>query len=522
MTLQSQIKQTTYGPLLTTAGRKEKNMIGVSLRFSDRYRPGLRAGLLAFSVALAGCAVGPDHHLPVVQVGDHYKEAEGWKQATPSDAAPRPDWWRAFNDPQLDRLMAEMLQDNLDIAQAEARQRQAQALVRSAGAGFFPTVATSASATRAGGGTGGGGGGLGGSGGGGVGNQYSLSGNVSWEVDLWGRVRRTVEAGQAGAQASAADVANTRLSMQSTLAQTYFQLRAFDAEKDLFQQTVAAYERSLEMTQNRYDAGVAAQADVATARTQLENARTQMLALERQRAQLEHALAVLLGRAPSQFGLEVGSLAGLVPIVPAAGLPSQLLERRPDIAAAERRTAQANARIGVAQSAWFPDLTLSAQTGYRGSQWAEWLSAPFHFWSLGPALALTIFDGGARQAQLDEARAAYDEQVAAYRLTVLSALQEVEDFLVQLRVLEQEQETQGRALAAARESLQLTQNQYDAGLIDYLSVVQVETTALNAERAALSLRLSRLIASVQLMTALGGGWQVDDLEPDHVEAVSGS
>ncbi|WP_397473912.1 efflux transporter outer membrane subunit [Pusillimonas sp.] len=492
------------------------NGIGLSLR--DWCRSGQRAGLLAISLALAGCAVGPDYHLPVVQVGDHYKEAEGWKQASPNDAAPRPDWWREFQDPQLDRLMGEMLEANLDIAQAEARRRQAQALVRSAGAGFFPTVGASASATRSGGGSGNG---NSGTPGGGAGNQYSLSGNVSWEVDLWGRVRRTVEAGEAGADASAADVANTRLSMQSTLAQTYFQLRAFDAEKGLFEQTVAAYERSLETTQNRYAAGVAAQADVATARTQLENARTQMLALERQRAQLEHALAVLLGRAPSQFGLEAGRLAGVVPGIP-AGLPSQLLERRPDIAAAERRTAQANARIGVAQAAWFPDLTIGAQAGYRGSQWAEWLSAPFHFWSLGPALALTLFDGGARQAQLDEARAAYDEQVAAYRLTVLSALQEVEDYLVQLRVLAQEQETQGRALASARESLQLTQNQYDAGLIDYLSVVQVEATALSAERSALSLRLSRLLASVQLMTALGGGWQVVDLEPEVVGAVDPS
>lgn len=475
-------------------------------------RRSLRACALALCLALAGCAVGPDYSVPAVQTGDHYKEAreaervEGWTRARPSDEAPRPDWWRSFEDPQLDRLMGEMLAANLTIVQAEARNRQAQALVRSAGAGFFPTVGASASASRSGSGSGGSD-----ASGGGAGNQYSLSGNVSWEVDLWGRVRRTVEASEAGAQASASDLAATRLSMQSTLAQTYFQLRAFDAERDLYRQTVAAYERSLQMTQNRYAAGVAAQADVASARTQLENARTQMLALERQRAQLEHALAVLLGRPPSQFGLGAGTLAGVIPEVP-AGLPSQLLERRPDIAAAERRTAQANARIGVAQAAWFPDLTLGAQGGFRGSQWAEWLSAPFRFWSLGPALALTIFDGGARRGQLDEARAAYDEQVAAYRLTVLSALQEVEDYLVQLRVLAQEQETQGRALAAARESLQLTQNQYDAGLIDYLSVVQVEATALNAERSALSLRLSRLLASVQLMTALGGGWQVTELD----------
>lgn len=493
-------------------------MDGIGLNLQNKSVQRLRMAVVAVCLALAGCAVGPDYQLPVVQAGDHYKEVEGWKQARPSDDAPRPDWWRDFQDPQLDRLMTQMLEANLSIVQAQARQRQAQALVRSAGAGFFPTLGTSASATRSGGGSGSAGSGQGASGGG-AGNQYSLSGNVSWEVDLWGRVRRTVEAGEAGAQASAADLANTRLSMQSTLAQTYFQLRAFDAEKELYQQTVAAYERSLQMTQNRYVAGVAAQADVASARTQLENARTQMLALERQRAQLEHALAVLLGRAPSQFDLQAGSLSAVVPGIP-AGLPSQLLERRPDIAAAERRTAQANARIGVAQAAWFPDLTLSAQAGYRGSQWAEWLSAPFHFWSLGPALALTLFDGGARRAQLEEARAVYDEQVATYRLTVLGALQEVEDYLVQLRVLEQEQETQGRALASARESLQLTQNQYDAGLIDYLSVVQVEATALSAERSALALRLSRLLASVQLMTALGGGWQGQQLDTSEASAAS--
>lgn len=484
-------------------------MKGIGL--NTRNRSPKRITAWALCLLLTGCAVGPDYQLPVAPVGDQYKEVEGWKQARPSDAAPRPDWWREFQDPQLDQLMVEMLQANLDIVQAEARYRQAQALVRTANAGLFPTLGTSASASRSGGGSGGSGGGSGsgtGVSGGGTSNQYSLSGNVSWEVDLWGRVRRTVEAGEAGASASAADLANTRLSMQSTLAQTYFQLRGFDAEKDLYRQTVEAYERSLTITQNRYNAGVAAQSDVASARTQLENARTQLLAVERQRAQLEHALAVLLGRPPSQFDLTAGQLPGVVPDIP-VGLPSQLLERRPDIAAAERRTAQANARIGVAQAAWFPDLSLSAQAGYRGSQWAEWLSAPFHFWSLGPALALTIFDGGARQGQLDEARASYDEQVAAYRQTVLSALQEVEDYLVQLRVLALEQETQGRALASARESLQLIQNQYDAGLIDFLSVVQVETTALNAERSALSLRLSRLVASVQLMTALGGGWQVD-------------
>jgi NodT family efflux transporter outer membrane factor (OMF) lipoprotein len=327
-------------------------------------------------------------------------------------------------------------------------------------------------------------------------------------------VRRTVEASEANLQASAADIASTRLSMQSTLAQTYFRLRALDAQKRLLQETVAAYERSLTMTQNRLAAGVAAQAEVAVSQTQLENTRTQLLDLEWQRAQFEHAIAILMGQAPSSFGLGTTPAVGNVPSIPIA-LPSQLLERRPDVAASERRTTAANAQIGVAQAAWFPDLTLSAQGGFRSGQWAQWLTAPNNFWSLGPALALTIFDGGARRAQVAQARAAYDAQVAGYRLTVLTALREVEDFLVLLRVLGEEQITQGRALAAARESLRLTQNQYEAGLIDYLSVVQVEATALSTERAAISLMADRLVASVQLIAALGGGWQVGEpVEPD--------
>jgi NodT family efflux transporter outer membrane factor (OMF) lipoprotein len=299
--------------------------------------------------------------------------------------------------------------------------------------------------------------------------------------------------------------------MQSTLAQTYFRLRVMDAEQRLLQQTVAAYARSLTITTNRYQAGIAAQADVAVSRTQLENTRTQLLALDWQRAQLEHAIAVLLGQPPSSFDLNSAEILGTVPVIP-VGLPSQLLQRRPDVAAAERRAAEANAQIGVAEAAWFPDLTLNAQAGYRSGQWAQWLSAPASFWALGPALALTIFDGGARQAQVDQARAAFDVQAAGYRQTVLTALREVEDFLVQLYVLGQEQVTQGRALDAARESLQLTQNQYEAGLIDYLSVVQVQTTALGTERSALQLTADRLVASVQLIAALGGGWEMPPAE----------
>lgn len=468
-----------------------------------------RWAALALAVTLTGCAVGPDYVVPTTEVGDTYKEIQGWTQARPQNVALRTDWWREYDDPTLNELMQAVLEANLNIAQAEAQYRQAQAALQQARAGFFPTFGTNASATRSGSGGGSSGqfsdGEFGGGGGGRSGNQFTLTGNVSWEIDVWGRVRRSVESGRASAEASAADLANVRLSMQSTLAQTYFRLRGLDAEAELFQQTVQAYERSLQITQNRYEAGVAAQSEVAVARTQLENARVQMQTLVRQRALLEHAIAVLTGRAPSQFGLNPGHQVPEVPAIPVA-LPSQLLERRPDIAAAERRTAAANAQIGVAQAAWFPSLTLSAQGGYRSSEWAQWLSAPFQFWSLGPALALTIFDGGAREAQLGQARAGYEAQVAAYRLTVLTALQEVEDFLVQLRVMQQEQEIQGRALAAARESLQLTLNQYEAGLIDFLSVVQVQTTALNAERAALSLQTERLVTSAQLIAALGGGW----------------
>lgn len=469
-----------------------------------------RLGISALALVLGACTVGPDYQRPDVAMGQVYKERiQGWKVAQPSDAVLRGDWWRTFNDPVLDGLMDGLLASNQSIVQAEARYRQAQALVGSARSGLFPTVGAGTSATRSGSGDTGNDASASGSGSGNPVNEFSVSGTVSWEPDIWGKVRRSVESSRAELAASAADIAATRLSMQSTLAQTYFQLRALDAETRLLAQTVAAYERSLRMTQNRYQAGVAAQADVAVSRTQLENTRSQLQALGWQRAQYEHAIAVLLGKAPSTFALDQNAAVGTVPVIP-VGLPSQLLERRPDVAAAERRTAEANAKIGVAQAAWFPDLTIDARAGFRSGQWAQWIAAPTSFWSLGPALALTIFDAGARQAQVDEARAAYDAQVAGYRLTVLTALREVEDYLSKLGVLAQQQKTQAIALASARESLRLTQNQYEAGLIDYLSVVQIEATALSAERTALSLKADRLVASVQLIAALGGGWHAPE------------
>lgn len=471
---------------------------------------------LACALFLAGCAVGPDFHRPDISLGAAYGQAAeavdpaanaGWVQVKPGEDILRADWWTLYGDAILDSLMTELQEENLDIRMAEARYRQAQASLQNARSGLFPTVGSNASIERSGSSGGTAEGREGGSGGfgGGASNSYSLSSSVSWELDLWGRVRRSVEAGEAALEASSADIGNARLSMQSTLAQTYFSLRVMDAEIRLLEQTVRAYERSLQMTQNRYEAGMSTAADVAAARTQLENARTQVLSLQRQRAQLEHAIAVLLGRPPSTFELAATGDVPMLPSIP-VGIPSELLQRRPDVAAAERRMAEANAQIGVAQAAWLPSLTLGAQGGFRSGQWAEWLSAPARFWAIGPALALTLFDGGARSAALAQARATFDLQALSWRQTVLNALQEVEDLLVQLRVMGMEQVTQGRALESARESLRLTQNQYEAGLIDYLSVVQTETTALNTERAALSLLSERLGASARLMAALGGGW----------------
>lgn len=468
--------------------------------------------------ALSACAVGPDYQRPQMDVGDGYRQsqyaapagtvqaqgmsadtaaqAEGWTRAQPSDTEQRGQWWRLYGNPVLDGLMDQLNASNQTIVQAEANYRQAQALVQGSRAGFSPTIGSNAGTTRSGGGS---------SSSSSTNNQYSLSSSVSWEVDIWGRVRREVEASSAQAQASFADLAGTRLSAQSALAQNYFQLRVLDEQKRLLESTVVAYERSLRLTQNLYEAGVVGKSDVSIALTQLEGTRAQLIDLEWQRGQFEHAIAVLIGLVPSRFSLPSQPFAQTIPQIP-VGLPSQLLERRPDVAAAERRTAAANAQIGVAESAWFPDLTLSAEGGFRSGQFAQWLTAPARFWSLGPALALTLFDGGARQSQLEQARAAHDAQAAAYRQTVLSALQEVEDYLIQLRVLGEEQVVQRRALEAARESLRLVRNQYQAGTINYLDVAALETSALNSERTALTLMSSRLTASVLLIAALGGGW----------------
>jgi NodT family efflux transporter outer membrane factor (OMF) lipoprotein len=450
--------------------------------------------LLAASVAvlMTGCAVGPDYVRPDVSTPANYKELEGWKAAQPRDDVVRGEWWRLYGDPVLDDLEAQVASANQNLAQAQAQYRAARALVESSRASYFPTLdanASSVSSNRTGA----------------IRNTHTLTLDAAWEADLWGRVRRTVESSRASAEASAADAEAAKLSAQAELAVNYFQLRALDAQRQLLDDTVAAYEKSLQLTRNRYASGVVAKVDVVQAEAQLRTTQAQAVDTDEQRAQLEHAIALLVGKSPAQLSLPRVPLKAETPVVP-VGLPSQLLERRPDVAAAERRVAAANAQIGVAKAAYFPDLTLSASGGYVSSSFAQWLTVPNRVWSIGPALAATIFDAGRRRALTDQAVANYDAEVAAYRQTVLNAFREVEDYLVALRVLEQEAEVQAQALQAARQSVQLTTNQYQAGIVNYLSVVTVQASALASERTAVDLLSRRLVASVLLVKALGGGW----------------
>jgi NodT family efflux transporter outer membrane factor (OMF) lipoprotein len=464
---------------------------------------------------LASCTVGPNYVRPTADTPATFKEMEGWKTAQPRDQELRGKWWQAFNDPLLNDLQEQVSLSNQNLAQAAAQFRQARALVQSARAGYWPGVTAGASATRSQ------------SPSGfvsqnqnlnvrGPSTSYSLSLDAVWEADLWGRVRRTVESNEAGAQASAADLEALRLSIQAELAQNYFQLRALDAQKQLFDATVAAYQRSLTLTQNQYAAGVVAKVDVIQAQTQLRTTQAQALDIGVQRAQLEHAIALLIGKPASSYSLAAAALAATPPALP-VGMPASLLERRPDIAAAERRMAAANAQIGVAKAAYYPSLTLSASRGFQSSSFSNWLTAPSRFWSLGPALAQTLFDGGLRRAQTEQAIAAYDANVAGYRQTVLTAFKEVEDNLAALRILEEEAAIQEDAVQNARQSVALTTNQYKAGIVSYLNVVTVQATALANERAAVDILNRRLAASVLLIKALGGGWDASALPlPDEL------
>ncbi|UZE37871.1 efflux transporter outer membrane subunit [Pseudomonas sp. B21-059] len=466
---------------------------------------GSRALSLGLCVALlSACAIGPDYQRPQVAEPVQYKEAQGWRQANPSDALARGAWWELYGDTQLNGLIEKLNNSNQSVAQSEAQYRQAQALVRSSRGAFFPSVDLSAGKTRASQGTGSSNSGLSSSSSG-IRDTYNTQLGVSWEADIWGKLRRGLEANQASAEASFADLAAMRLSQQSELVQNYLQLRVIDEQKRLLEATVAAYQRSLTMTQNQYQAGVSGKDAVAQAQTQLKSTQADLIDLIWQRAQFENAIAVLIGVPPAQFNLAETSQIPALPQVPLA-LPSQLLERRPDIASAERSVIAANANIGVAKAAYYPDLTLSLAGGYSSSTYADWISVPNRFWSVGPKLAMTLFDGGQRSAEVDRTEAAYDQTVAKYRQTVLDGFREVENYMIQLKVLEDEAQVRQQALDSAREALRLTENQYKAGLIAYLDVVTSQATALSNERSVLSLLQSRLIASVQLIAALGGGW----------------
>ena len=469
----------------------------------------------ALALLLGACTLGPDYQRPPLPQTVEFKEAKGWKAATPADLLQRGDWWTLFGDAQLDALVGRLNLSNQNLGAAEAQYRQARALVMGARSQLFPVVGSSAGATRAGQGSSNVSNSSAGASG--VSETYSLGLDASWELDLWGRLRRNLEANRASMQASAADLAAVRLSLQSELVQTYLQLRVMDEQQRLLNQSVEAFARSLRLTQNQYNAGIVPKSDVTQALTQLRSTEAQALDLQWQRAQMEHAIAVLIGVPPSELSIAERDEIPELPAVPLA-LPSQLLERRPDIASAERQVIAANAQIGVARAAWYPDLTLNASGGYQNSSFGNLISLPNRFWSLGPQLALTLLDFGARRADLEAAEAAYDQTVANYRQTVLDSFREVEDNLVQLRVLAAEAVVQRQALEAAQESLRLIENQYRAGTVDYLSVATVQTSALNNERTYLTLLGDQLTASVQLIAALGGGWNETLLTTEPVPA----
>jgi NodT family efflux transporter outer membrane factor (OMF) lipoprotein len=458
------------------------------------------AVLLASSL-LGGCMVGPDYHTPSAPISATFKEAEGWKAASPQDEEPKGAWWESYRDPQLNALAEQIQLNNQNVALYAAQYRQALALVRESRAEQLPLVSGTGSSTRSESGSGGST-----SSAGGVSKVHSASLSLSWEADIWGKLRRTVEQDRASAQASAADLANAALSAQSSLAQDYFQLRILDQRIALYRETISGYERYLRIIQNKYDEQISSRADLATGKTQLQSAQASMLDLQWQRAQYEHAIALLIGKPAADFTLAADpSWQYYVPAVP-VGVPSRLLERRPDIAAAEREMAAANAAVGVATAAYYPDLTLSASGGYQGSTVSHLFSLPNRFWSIGPSLTGTLLDFGATEASVEQARHAYDATVATYRQTVLTGLGEVEDDLVELRTLEPELQARRNSAQSAEESASVSRDQYEAGVIDYLDVATTQATSLSERQTVLSLVATQLITSVQLQAALGGSW----------------
>jgi NodT family efflux transporter outer membrane factor (OMF) lipoprotein len=482
------------------------------------------AALGGLAAILSGCMVGPNYQRPPASAPAAWKEPPppNWKSATPRDELPRGKWWEVFGDPQLDALEEQVAVSNQSIAQAEAQFRAARAAAAVARANLFPTVTAGASATRSRGSTGRGSSAAGSGSGGTTGTPaasatsaattslYQVPIDVSYEVDVWGRVRRQIEAGVATAQAGAGDLETLRLSMQAELAVDYFELHGLDAQRQLFDSTAAAYQKALELTTNRHNQGIASGVDVAQAQTQLETTRSLAIDLGVQRQQLEHAIAVLIGKPPSELTVAVAPIGVQPPPIPVA-LPSELLERRPDVAADERRMAAANAQIGVQTAAYYPTLSLTAAGGFENGKLADLFSWPSRFWSLGASAVETLFNGGARRAATEQARANFDAAAAAYRQSVLTAFQNVEDNLAALRVLDEEAAQQAVAVAAAERSLALSNYRYQGGIATYLEVITAQAAAFANERTAVDILTRRMTASVNLVKALGGGWRERDL-----------
>ncbi|WP_035277684.1 efflux transporter outer membrane subunit [Desulforegula conservatrix] len=469
---------------------------------------------LSLLVSTTACTMGRDYIKPETRSPDSFKEMKGWKIGKPNDESIGEAWWKVFNDPQLNALEEKVNISNQNIMAAEARFRQARAAVQAARSGYFPGVNAGASFSRSQksenikGSTGT------------VNSDFMLPADISWEADLWGKIRRTVEASQAGQQASAADLAAVRLSVQAELAQDFFQLRTLDSQKKILDSTVELYEKSLEMARNRYDSGVVSKSDVLQAETQLKSTQAQVIDIGVQRAQLEHAIALLTGQPASNFSLAFAPLEVSPPPIP-VGVPSELLERRPDIASAERHVAAANAQIGAAEAAFYPTIRLSAGGGYESSAIDKLFDWPSHFWSFGPSISGNVFDGGLRSAQSQQAQAVYDASVAAYRNNVLSGFQEVEDNLAALRILEEEAKVQDDAVKSAQKALDVSLNQYKAGTVSYVNVIISQTVKLSNEKTATSISGRRMAASVLLVKALGGGWNSAALNaPDNMQTAN--
>lgn len=462
---------------------------------------------LAIAVALGGCSLAPAYKPPVTPQAQAYREVGPWVTAQPSDQLPRDNWWQLYGDPDLDQLQTKLLANNATLAAALAHYTQAQAFSAEASSELFPQIGAGANGTRqrqsrttatrdAAAGD--------------VYDNYSVGVQGSYEVDLWGSVRNTVTEGRDNALAAKADLASAQLSLQAELVDSYMQLRSLDQQIALLQQTIQAYEKALKLTQTLHAGGIVSGLDVSRAQTQLSDARSQWSQSVAQRVLMQDTIAVLVGENASSFSLPEQTAAIALPVVP-VGVPSTLLQRRPDIAAAERRVAADNAGIGVARAAWFPSLTLAAQGGFQSGKWANLITAPNRFWSLGPELALDVFDGGYRKATIEAAKAKTDEAGATYRGVVLDAFRQVQDNLALLDNLGTASTNQKDASDAAQHALDLSMTQYKHGAVSYLDVVQAQTVALQEQRGLLQLDTQRLRASVQLIRALGGGWSADQL-----------